>query len=138
MRAVVDVNVIILALLSRDGSPASVLRAWQQGRFELIVSPLLLAELERALGYPKLRRRIPAEDAQSVVDWLGRAGSLAANPAEPSRVRSIDPGDDYLLALAASENALIVSGDDHLLSLRGTAPVYSPPEFLDLLERTSP
>ncbi len=138
MRAVVDVNVIISALLSRDGSPASVLRAWQQGRFELIVSPLLLAELERALGYPKLRRRIPAADAYSVVDWLGRTGSLAADPAEPPRVRSIDPGDDYLLALAASENAVIVSGDDHLLSLRGSAPVYSPAEFLDLLGRTSP
>jgi hypothetical protein len=40
--------------------------------------------------------------------------------------------DDYLLALAASESAVIVSGDDNLLSLRGFAPVYSPPGFLEL------
>jgi putative PIN family toxin of toxin-antitoxin system len=133
----VDVNVIISALLSRDGSPATVLRAWQDGRFELIVSPVLLAELGRALKYPKLRRRIPAEDAEAVVDWLGRAATLASDPADPAPVRSVDPGDDYLLALAASETAVIVSGDDHLLSLQGSAPVYPPAEFLELLERSS-
>lgn len=137
MRAVVDVNVIISALLSRNGSPAEVLRAWQQGQFELVVSPLLLAELGRALGYPKLRRRISVDDAEAVVAWLGRAASIASDPADPPAVRSVDPGDDYLLALAASDKAVIVSGDDHLLSLRGSAPVYSPTEFLELLERTS-
>jgi hypothetical protein len=31
----------------------------------------------------------------------------------------------------------ILSGDDHLLSLRVSVPVYSPAEFLELLERTS-
>jgi putative PIN family toxin of toxin-antitoxin system len=136
--AVVDVNVVISALLSRDGSPAAVLQAWQQGRFELIVSPLLLEELGRALGYPKLRRRIPVEDAEAVVDWLGRAASLVSDPGDAPPVRSVDPGDDYLLALAASESAMLVSGDDHLRSLRGSAPVCSPAEFLELLERTSP
>lgn len=134
MRAVLDVNVIISALLSRTGSPASVLRAWQEGRFELIVSPLLLAELERALGYPKLRRRIPAEDAEGIVDWLRRAGTVAPDPDAPPTMRSVDPGDDYLLALAASELALLVSGDEHLLALREDAPIQSPAAFLALLE----
>ncbi len=136
MRAVVDVNVIISALLSRGGSPAGVLRAWQQGRFELIVSPLLLAELERALGYPKLRRRISPDDAAAVVALLGRTATLAPDPADPPVIRSVDPGDDYLLALAASQTALLVSGDDHLVALQGSAPVYTPTTFLDLLDRT--
>lgn len=136
MLAVVDVNVIISALLSRDGSPAAVLRAWQQGRFEMLVSPLLLAELDRALAYPKLRRRIPAEDARSVVDWLGRTATLVSDPIDGPPVHSVDSGDDYLLALAASETAPIVSGDDHLLSLKRSAPVFTPAEFLDLLDRT--
>lgn len=125
-------------MLSRGGSPAEVLRAWQQGRFELIVSPLLLAELERALGYPKLRRRISVEDADAVVAWLGRAAFLASDPTKPPAVRAIDSRDDYVLALAASQSAVIVSGDDHLLSMRDSMPVCSPAEFLDLLERTSP
>jgi putative PIN family toxin of toxin-antitoxin system len=63
LRAVLDVNVLISALLSRTGTPAGLLLAWQDGRFELIVSPGLLAEFTRALTYPKLRRLIPASDA---------------------------------------------------------------------------
>lgn len=138
MRAVLDVNVIISAVLSRDGSPAAVLRAWQEGRCEIVVSPLLLAELERALGYPKLRRRIPANDAEAIVDWLARAAVLASDPTDPAPIHSVDPGDDYLLALAASETAVIVSGDNHLLALRSSAPIYAPADFLELLQRTGP
>jgi predicted nucleic acid-binding protein len=55
LRAVLDLKVLISAVLSRGGAPARVLEAWISGRFELLVSPLLLAELERALACPKLR-----------------------------------------------------------------------------------
>ena len=138
MRAVLDADVIISALLSRSGSPAVVLRAWQDGQFELIVSPLLLAELERALAHPKLRGRIPAEEADAVVGWLRRAATIAPDPDKPPPVSSRDPGDDYLLALAAAENALLVSGDEHLLALEGSLagrlPIHSPAAFLGLLE----
>lgn len=133
MRAVLDVNVLISALLSSSGAPAAIVRAWLDGRFELIASPLLLGELERALGYPKLRRRIPAEEAQTFIDWLARTAVVAKDPTTRPPIRSTDPNDDYLLALAAAESALLVSGDDHLLSL-ASAPVYSPAEFLALLQ----
>ncbi len=138
MRAVLDANVIISALLSRSGSPALVLRAWQDGQFELIVSPLLLAELGRALDYPKLRRRIPAEEAEAVLDWLGRVATVAPDPEGPPPIRSRDPGDDYLPALAAAEHALLVSGDEHLLSVMGESPVHAPASFLSLLEGRKP
>lgn len=138
MRAVLDANVIISASLSPSGTPAHVLRAWLDGRFELIVSPLLLAELERAFAYPKIRRRVPAEDAQAVVDWLRRAATMAIDPGDPPPIRSVDPGDDYLLALAAAEHAVLVSGDDHLLSLAGKVPVYAPVTFMARLDDTQP
>jgi putative PIN family toxin of toxin-antitoxin system len=138
VRAVLDANVIISALLSRSGSPAVVLRAWQDGQFELTVSPLLLAELERALAHPKLRRRIPAEEADAVVGWLRRAATVTPDPQGPPPIRSRDPGDDYLLMLAASEHALLVSGDEHLLSLQGESPIHSPASFLSLLDGQKP
>ncbi len=59
MRAVLDPNVIMSAVLAPAGSPTKVLQGWLDGDFELVVSPLLLAELERAHGYPKLRKRVP-------------------------------------------------------------------------------
>jgi len=135
LRAVLDPNVIISGLLSPEGSPARTLLAWQRSEFELVASPLLLAELERALSYPKLRRRIPTDEAQAVLEWLARSATIMPDPEGPPPVRSVDPGDDYLLALASSESAVLVSGDDHLLSLAGELPIRSPASFLALLEQ---
>ena len=135
MRAVADPNVLISALLSREGSPAQVLLAWREGRFDLIVSPLLLEELERALAYPKLRRHVTEGDATAVVGWLSRSAATADDPTGQPAVTSSDSGDDYLIALAGAERAALVSGDKHLLALAGRIPVYSPREFLELLDR---
>lgn len=135
MRAVLDPNVIVSALLSPNGSFAAVLRAWNQGEFELVTCPALLEELERALAYPKLRRHISAPDATAVVQWLRDATSFVSDAPDPPPVRPEDPGDDYLIALAARERTAVVSGDKHLLSLAGQLPVFSARQFLDLLAR---
>ncbi len=132
MRAVLDPNIIISALLSPDGAPARVLLAWREGAFDLLVSPQLLAELKRALSYPKLRDRIDSEDATAVVDWLTRFATVAADSGQ-APVRSADEGDDYLIALAATNDALLVSGDKHVLALADELPIFSPARFAELL-----
>lgn len=142
MRAVLDPNVLISALLSPRGAPARLVGAWVDGAFELVVSPELLDELERALAYPKLRKRLPATDAEEAVDWLRRSAVLVDDPGGESPVRSSDPdpdpGDDYLLALAAAQRSALVSGDEDLLSLRGDdTPIYAVGEFLALLAGSS-
>jgi putative PIN family toxin of toxin-antitoxin system len=110
-----------------------MLARWLAGDFELVVSESLLAELERALAYPKLRARIAAADAAEFVSFLQNTAVHAPDPPAPPR-RSRDPGDDYLLALAESEKAIVVSGDQHLLELADRYPVRSPRDFLDALE----
>lgn len=130
MRAVLDPNVLISALLSPDGAPARLLRARLHGGFELVVSPDLLAELERALGYPKLRKRVSADDARAFLDWLASTADMAEDPDDPPAVTSRDPGDDYLIALAESQRAALVSGDEHLLELADRIPVFTPAGFL--------
>ncbi len=70
------------------------------------------------------------------VDFLRLAGAvLAADPAEPER-RSADAGDDYLIALAAQERAVLVSGDQHLLALGEELPIETARAFLDELAAT--
>ena len=133
MRAVLDANVLISATLSRHGSPASLLAAWQAGAFELIVSPRLLAELRRAFAYPRLRDRVPPPEAEAFVDWLAGSATVVADPVGPPALRSTDAGDDYLLALASSAGAVLVSGDHDLLALSGRAPIRAPAEFLALI-----
>ena len=130
MQAVLDPNVLISALLSPSGRAAEVMRAWQRGEVDLIVSALLSEELERALAYPKLRRRVPKEDAHAFVHWIAGSAMLVSDPDQDPPVRSSDSGDDYLIAFAASQRAILVSGDRHLLDLSREIPVESPSRFL--------
>jgi putative PIN family toxin of toxin-antitoxin system len=134
LRVVLDVNVLISALLSKTGAPAQLLARWLAGQFELVVCESLLAETQRTLERRKLRGRIPEEDAAQFVVLLRELGEGVPDPKEPPPVHSSDPGDDYLLALAAREDVLLVSGDRHLLALRDRAPVLAPSEFLARLE----
>lgn len=130
LRAVLTVNVLISAVISASGAPARLLLAWQSGAFELIVSPELLAELARALSYPKLRRLVRAAEADAFVVWLERSATMASDPGGPPPVRSADLADDYLVALAADQRAMLVSGDRHLLALADDFPVITPARFL--------
>jgi uncharacterized protein len=137
VRVVLDPNVIISALLSASGSPARVLRNWLDGNFELVVSPLLLEELARALGYPKLHARISEAEANELIEVLRRQAEIANDPAEAPYVRSSAANDNYIIALAASTRSLIVSGDHNLLDLRADLPIYSPNDFLAHLGSSS-
>jgi len=134
LRAILDASVLISAILSPRGSPARLLLAWQAGAFELVVSPALLTELARALAYPKLARLIPPADADAYVAWIARSAVLAADPGTVPSVRSADPDDDYLVALAIAERAVLVSGDGHLTVLADRLPVRTPAGFLASLD----
>lgn len=133
MRAVLDPNVIVSAVLSSGGTPAVVLRAWLDGGYELVVSPALLDELERVLGYPKIAKRVSPGEARELLDMLRRHAELIADPGGAPLVSSPDPDDDYLICLAQAATAVIVSGDADLRGLADKLPVYSPASFLTLL-----
>ena len=101
----------------------------------MIVSPLLLNELKRVLAYPKLQSRVHADEAEQYLAWLARSATVVADPAEPSTLHARDPDDDYLLALASSQQAILVSGDAHLLELAASdRPIHNPASFLTLLD----
>lgn len=137
MRAVVDVNVLISGILSAKGPSAEILRASRDGKFERVISERLLAELERTLTYPKLRKRIPAEKAAAFLNWVRDHGPLADDPTSPPAVSSRDPDDDYLLALAIERRAYLITGDQDLLVLRSDLPILTPAQFATKL-RESP
>jgi putative PIN family toxin of toxin-antitoxin system len=128
-RAVLDPGVLVSALISPKGAPARLLEQARKGELELIASPLLLAELEGVLEREKFRRCVALDAARAFVDLLRREASVVPDPEEAPPLRSADPDDDYLIALASSKRAQLVSGDAHLLDLADAAPISSPAEF---------
>jgi hypothetical protein len=135
IRAVLDTNVYVAALLSSAGAPARLVRALGDGLFDAIVCPRLLTELRGVLQRPKIAERVDMETASAVVRWLER---VTIDVPDPDIIRSVspDPDDDYLIALALIGRAqVIVSGDAHLLGLQDTTPrIVSPAVFADLVD----
>lgn len=136
MRAVIDCNVLVSAVLSSKGPPAKTLAAWREGRFELIASPELLFELATTFNYPKIVNRLPASDSERFVRMLAADARLVEDPEGEPIVRSKDSDDDYLIVLAEQERAVLVTGDGDLLALADTIPVMTPRHFLKLISRS--
>lgn len=130
-RAVLDPGVLVSALITPSGRPAKLLVAARAGSFDLIVSPLLLDELERVLQRDKFRRYVDLDGVTEYLDLLRRDAQLTADPETPPPIRCKDPDDDYLIALAHSQSAALVSGDSDLLELAEEIPVFPPTEFLE-------
>jgi len=128
-RAVLDPGVLVSALITPTGRPAELLLSARAGGFDLVVSPLLLDELESVLLRKKFRRYVDLAGVAAYLDLLRREAQLAANPEAPPPIRCKDPDDDYLIALAHSQSAALVSADSDLLELADKIPVFSPAEF---------
>ncbi len=129
-RVVLDPGVLVSALITPTGAPAKLLAEARAGALELIVSPRLLDELEEVLGRDKFRRYVGLDAVRDYAALLRRDALAVPDPPDPPPLRCADPDDDYLIALAYSQNATLVSGDKHLLDLAGGAPILSPADLL--------
>lgn len=130
MRAVVDPGVLVSALISQKASPYFVVRAWIAREFELVALPSLLRELETVLLRAEFRRHASIDEVTDYVDEIRRHATLVDDPEDVRLGLTPDPKDDYLVALARAADALLVSGDAHLIGLPG---VMTPRDFLDAL-----
>jgi putative PIN family toxin of toxin-antitoxin system len=135
MRAVVDPNVLVSAQISSLGHPARLRRAADEGRFEIIVSEKLLAELSTVLMRPRFRCHMSEDEVAEAIENLRGKGSLFED-VEEGRLVPDDPKDDYLIALSrASAADFLVSGYPHLHGLESPPEVLTPRRFWELLER---
>jgi putative PIN family toxin of toxin-antitoxin system len=133
-RAVLDTNVLVSALISPGGGSARLLLELRSGAFELLVSPLLLAELREVLRRDRFRQYVSEAEADAYVELIRSEGVLRADPMPSPEALSADPDDEYLIDLARDAGAdALVTGDTHLLELRAIIPAMTPAEFLEML-----
>ena len=135
MRVVLDTNILISALINPHGTPASLLDAWRQGRFELITSKEQLLELGAVARRPQLRHYItPARAGRFINDLRLLARVVNRLPLVD---RSADPGDNFLLAMAQEGRAdFLVTGDKRdvlALATHGDTRIVSAREMLKWL-----
>ena len=112
MRVILDTNVLLAALISPQGPPDKIYRAWRSASFELVTSTAQLDELRRVSRYPKLKDVLPAHRVGTMVNNMQRALVLNDLPALPQSLELKDANDAFLIAMAlAGEADYLVTGD---------------------------
>jgi putative PIN family toxin of toxin-antitoxin system len=135
MRVVLDTNILLSALINRHGTPAQLITGWRERRYDLITSTEQLIELGDVARRPVLRARIvPSTVGRLIRDLRKLAEVLTRLPAVE---RSVDPADNFLLAMAEAGSAnYLVSGDRRgvlALGTHGITQILRAREFLDAL-----
>ncbi|MBW3645589.1 MAG: PIN domain-containing protein [Actinobacteria bacterium] len=97
MRAVLDANAIVSALINPQGPLGSVVTAALQRRFVLVACPVLLAEARDVVHRRSLRRFFDPEDADEVLTAVAGVADEAPDLVDPP---SVGRDADYLVALA--------------------------------------
>ena len=118
-RVVLDTNVFVAAVTSREGVCARLLVGARGGRYRLVVSPMLLDELSALLVRSKFRRYLSDKDARRFVEVIRELAEVEDDPPEGGDPITDDPDDDFLVVLAEAVGAeVLVSGDPHLTTLQ--------------------
>ncbi|MGH8549211.1 MAG: putative toxin-antitoxin system toxin component, PIN family [Methylococcales bacterium] len=139
LRAVLDTNLVLSALVFTGGTPAAVRHSWQHSDFKPLVSNRTAAELLRVLGYPKFKLSA-AEQKELLADYLPWCETVAIPQPPPAIPACRDPFDRPFLELAAAGSAhFLVTGDADLLTLSGdfVCPILTAASFLEILDQAS-
>ncbi len=137
MRAVIDTNILVRALIRPRGNVGPLLLRLRSGHFTLLYTQSLLEELVDVLSRPRLRDKygITEGDVKTVVALLLLRGEAVSVSQALTVCR--DPKDNKFLETAVAGKAdVIVSGDEDLLVLDPFEgiPIIPPAEFLRSLD----
>jgi uncharacterized protein len=118
VRAVLDTNIVVSALLFAHGRLAPVRLAWQADAFAPLASAATVEELIRVLSYAKFK--LTAEDRDELLgDYLPYCTTVRIPAKAPKAPSCRDPWDLPFLQLAAYAKAnFLVTGDKDLLDIR--------------------
>jgi uncharacterized protein len=140
VRAVVDTNVVVSALIRPQGTAGILWRRLGEGTFTAVFSPALIDEIAAVLCHPRIRVKYGTKpkDLEDIAALFALRGDLVAGEERVQICR--DPDDDFLLSAALSGKAdYLVSGDEDLLSLKKfhQTKIVTPAAFLAALEETA-
>jgi putative PIN family toxin of toxin-antitoxin system len=146
VRAVLDTNIYVSALLSSQGIAGRIFTAgFERGLFAPVTSPAILDELIDVIARPAMMKRARRNLVQLAAfhRWVRRAAEVVEGEYQELDIVPRDAKDNPIAATALEGQVpYLVSQDDDLLSLKvlrmpGHRPVQivAPRAFLRLLGR---
>lgn len=139
IRAVLDTNVLASGIVTfhQPTPPAQVLKIWQAGEFQIIISQPILEELKKTLEKPYFQKYISPQQVAGTIS-LFEQEAIVSPITIPVQGVATHPEDDLIIATAVSAKAdYLVTGDGSLLKKVGSSykgiNLVTPKDFLKKL-----
>ncbi|MBM4461454.1 MAG: putative toxin-antitoxin system toxin component, PIN family [Chloroflexi bacterium] len=118
---VFDTNALLPLLVGKTRRARFLQQAWQDQRFVLAVTPLIIEELTRVMHYPDVLRKLaltPTDVDEALTNLRQRACNLPGLYEGVTAVKE-DLSDNVFLACSLEAGAdYLVTHDPHLLNLK--------------------
>ena len=116
---VLDTNVVLDLFVFNDAACAPLKAALETGELDWLATPPMRGELARVLAYPQIIPRLHSYQltAEDVLTAFDRHARITEVPAKAS-VTCSDADDQKFIDLAIAQQALLLSKDQHVLSMR--------------------
>ena len=127
---VIDTNVVVSALLF-GGAPGELIPLWKAGHIQPKASKEIVEEYIRVLAYPKFN--LSEDEINFLLHHEILPYFAVVRVSRGHVIIKDDPSDDKFIRCAKSGKAsIIISGDQHLLSLKsyGKIRILTAAEFL--------
>jgi putative PIN family toxin of toxin-antitoxin system len=139
LRAVLDTNTLVAAIINHKGYPAQILSTWRTGIIQIVVSPAIMREYRRVLFFPEVWASAQVSE-EEVIDLLSALDDSAVfvPGALDLRVIAKDPTDDKFFVAAVEGEANYVVTKEHvwkkLKAYKGIR-IVSPSKFYEILQK---
>jgi putative PIN family toxin of toxin-antitoxin system len=123
---VIDTNIVLDVFVFADESSRPVLPAIAAGELRWLATAAMREELARVLGYPQIAPRLACCGlaAESVLACFDRYARLVEAPVR-APVTCSDPDDQKFIDLAVARQALLLSKDRAVLSMKKRLAAWS-------------
>ncbi|HLC70865.1 MAG TPA: putative toxin-antitoxin system toxin component, PIN family [Candidatus Nanoarchaeia archaeon] len=136
MKITVDTNILIAGTLWY-GASFKILRAVEEKKVDLIISPEILEEFITAMEYPEIQEKIKNKNLEMKFTAVKiKEIATIVYPSQKLQAVPDDPDDNIIVECAVEGKVdYLISKDNHLLKLKSYdgIPIITPEEFLKLI-----
>ena len=133
MRAVIDTNIFLAGLLNADGGAAKIIRAFQGGEFDLIVTREVFDEYVRVIHL--FDNDVPAHKSEEMLELV----FAKADKVRPAAARGLcsDADDEkfFSAALGGQADFIVTKNKKHFPRDATSVKIVNVREFLGALEK---
>ena len=133
MRAIIDTNIFLAGLLNADGGAAKIIRAFQEGKFELIVTHEVFDEYVRVIHL--FDNDVPAHKSEELLELVFAKAVKVRQIAQQNLCTDADDEKFLSAALGGHADFIVTKNKKHFPKNTPSVKIVNVREFLNEIEK---